>query len=1421
MANDRGDKNQEKLEDAFQQVLLDLATGFINVSLDSFDAAINEMLSRVGHFTELDRAYLFQHDHRRRVTSNTHEWCAVGVNPEIDNLQDVPFDYFMDMLAIWERGQYVHIPKVSQMSEKDPMKNILAEQSIKSLVLIPLLYGNSNIGFVGFDAVKKARDFTEKEISLLKVLSEIISNSLARKQADLLLRDSEEKYRYLAENMSDIMWVTDLELNKTYVSPSVEATLGFTREEAEKQSLQETVTSGSYQYAMEVFAREFEPISTGIIENSFSVLLEMEFYHKNGSTLWMEVNCKPYLDEAGRLAGIYGVSRDISERKKAEAALKESEDKFRGFVENSHDIIYMLNDKGVFTYASPSWKELLGHDIEEVEGRSFTDFVYEEDLARCLEFQMKILQNEYQEESLAYRVKHKDGSLRWHDSNGSLLDRNGKYIYIGVARDVTEQKHIEMALRESEEKFRLLAENMSDIVWIMGTDLKRTYVSPSVETVLGFTPEESMQQSLEETILPDSIGYVADVFTRELEKTQISGFDPNHSAIIEAEYYHKHESPVWLESNCKPMFDEKGNLVGIYGVSRDITERKKTAQIINEEKAFQEVLLKLSTGFINVPLEKFDIAINKMLEEVGTFTSVDRVYLFQHDASQVSTSNTHEWCARGIKPSIDRLENIPLAKHKEMLSILQSGEIIHLPDIGQVSKDNSILPVIQEHDIKSLVFIPLLHKKENIGFVGFDAVKEKRTFSSREINLLIVLAEIISNALSRKHSEELLLVQQMQLASWNQELEQKILERTQAIKNLLDNAGQGFLTINQNFIVDNEYSLECESILGKNIAGRNILYLLFPWNKEDREIFEEIVLQVCVEIDPDKRRVYMSLLPAEVLIGERNIALSYKLIHNNLNDHKKAQIMLILTDITDKRELEAHLHEERKLFEMVVRVVSNHVDFNATLSEYKYYCYNCCSEIDDAIDPMQSFARVYRSIHTFKGEFHQFGMLNTVDCLHELENKLIQFQHQSPEQLTKEKLKKILAEEDMKNWINADLELLKKFLGNSLFLQDSTLLINAEKLQELEKRIVGTLSPPEMQLLLQEIKKISWKPFRDSLTAYPEYIKRLSNQMEKMVYPLRIEGGEMPVDPDRYRDFIKTLGHVFRNAVGHGIESPDIRIAAGKDERGSIKCRVHENNSQIIVEIEDDGCGLPLSNPGEDINRLIFEDQFTTKQNACNLSGRGMGLAAVKSEVDKLGGSIDVKSVSKKGTVFTFHLPLEVNVLTKAVLPFEAISIFLRTAKSYLNDEAGLAFYSTIKNNFAIAGSTQMLRFTSIINVRGLICGKILMTIDKRLCEHIIKNDNSHIVNQDKDVNKQVSKKVLKNIVEYFKQSLPGGDLLIVEKPEIIESENGFIESDIGDLLKYELEFREGCLAFAFIPGKDSGMMITPEQAQSFDIMGI
>jgi len=174
--------------------------------------------------------------------------------------------------------------------------------------------------------------------------------------------------------------------------------------------------------------------------------LVMDFNTPEGSNLtakmfanFIKVNDQDY---------ILTMFDDITEQKQMEDALRTSEEKFRSFVENANDIVYALSKNAIFTYVSPNWKDILGHDPTEVLGRRIDYFVHPDDRNRSAQFLEKFFETGEKQEGIEYRVRHKNNEWRWHMSNASTLkDEKGNVTgYIGIARDITDRKKVEEEL---------------------------------------------------------------------------------------------------------------------------------------------------------------------------------------------------------------------------------------------------------------------------------------------------------------------------------------------------------------------------------------------------------------------------------------------------------------------------------------------------------------------------------------------------------------------------------------------------------------------------------------------------------------------------------------------------------------------------------------------------------------------------------------------------------------------------------------------------------------------------------------------------------------------------------------------------------------------------------------------------------------
>ncbi|MDZ7620383.1 MAG: PAS domain S-box protein, partial [Patescibacteria group bacterium] len=175
---------------------------------------------------------------------------------------------------------------------------------------------------------------------------------------------------------------------------------------------------------------------------------------RDGTERQIADSCAPIHDDAGKVVGAVLVFRDVTKEYGQREALRTSEEKYRALVENANDIIYSLDQDGVFTYLSPNWTQLVGYGVNEGQGTSFRLYVHPEDVGKCSEFFQAVIETGEPHAGVEYRVRHKDGHWRWHRSNAAALrDAAGRVIeYIGIARDVTDQKEAEEAIRLAKEE---------------------------------------------------------------------------------------------------------------------------------------------------------------------------------------------------------------------------------------------------------------------------------------------------------------------------------------------------------------------------------------------------------------------------------------------------------------------------------------------------------------------------------------------------------------------------------------------------------------------------------------------------------------------------------------------------------------------------------------------------------------------------------------------------------------------------------------------------------------------------------------------------------------------------------------------------------------------------------------------------------
>jgi signal transduction histidine kinase len=174
------DTNQTDVQEvALHDIIIEILSSFIDLPSDRIDDEINASLARIGTFVGADRAYVFSLNFQRQTASNTHEWCAPGVQPEIEHLQETPWSMVTEWIETIMRGDPMHLPDVPAMPPSG-LRDVLYPQGIQSLLALPLINNQATIGFVGFDWVRGYHACTEAEFKILNVFAQMLSNITTR-----------------------------------------------------------------------------------------------------------------------------------------------------------------------------------------------------------------------------------------------------------------------------------------------------------------------------------------------------------------------------------------------------------------------------------------------------------------------------------------------------------------------------------------------------------------------------------------------------------------------------------------------------------------------------------------------------------------------------------------------------------------------------------------------------------------------------------------------------------------------------------------------------------------------------------------------------------------------------------------------------------------------------------------------------------------------------------------------------------------------------------------------------------------------------------------------------------------------------------------------------------------------------------------
>jgi len=383
----------------------------------------------------------------------------------------------------------------------------------------------------------------------------IVRDINERKKVQDALRKSESLYRTLAEASNDLIFVIDRNDRVEYVNSYAAAIMNKTVSEiigSPRHILFPPEVTKTQKKALEM-----------VFETGTSIRREGPLTFA-GQTLWFDHVLTPLREADNHIRSVLGISRDITERRRMEEALQESEEKYRSLVNRAKDVICIVQE-GIIKMCNPRLAEFWGGSVEEIIGRNFADFIHPEALPEIIDRYNRRMAGESPPSLYETVFKRKDGSKSYVEVNAGLINYEGKNADFVIVRDINERKNVTQALYESEEKYRSLVTTMGDIIWETDDQAHFVFVSPQVESIIGFKPDELIiGHTPFEFFKPDAIGPNQKMFRKAIENKE-------KSVIYISQWIHKNGHSVYLESHAVPVYRSDGSFSGFIGI-----DRKKT-----------------------------------------------------------------------------------------------------------------------------------------------------------------------------------------------------------------------------------------------------------------------------------------------------------------------------------------------------------------------------------------------------------------------------------------------------------------------------------------------------------------------------------------------------------------------------------------------------------------------------------------------------------------------------------------------------------------------------------------------------------------------------------------------------------------------------------------------------------------------------
>lgn len=543
------------------------------------------------------------------------------------------------------------------------------------------------------------------------------------------IRRAEQRFQSLIEHSSDIITLFDSAGTVLYVSPSVQRVLGHAPEALLGKAPFILVHPDDVSDARRVL--------TEALQNPDKTYhLEFRLRHADGRYVDVEAVGSSLSGDATAPSVVFS-ARDITERKRVERALAESEEKFRSISAAANDAILVIDNDGRLMYWNPAAERIFGYRAEEALGQDahqlFVPSRYHADFERGFAEFRKSGTGPVIGNSLELAALRKDGSEFPVELSISALRRNDRWHAVGIVRDITERKQTETVLRESKEKFQALVETTTDWVWQIDENNVYTYASPLVREILGYSPEEIIGKTPFDLMPPAEATQI-----RAAHQSMVATRKPFR--LLENVNLHKDGRLVVLETSGVPIFDAAGAYKGCRGIDRDITARKQAEDALRHANRALKALSACNSMLVHAVDEtRLFSDMCRILVETGGYSHA-WIGNVEHDAAKRIRPVARAGFASDFpqEPALTWADNeagqspVGIAVRKGMAMVVRDA--LHDPALAFWR------PTLAQLGVNAICVFPLIYGGETFGVLSVYS-SERDAFGQDELELLAELAD--------------------------------------------------------------------------------------------------------------------------------------------------------------------------------------------------------------------------------------------------------------------------------------------------------------------------------------------------------------------------------------------------------------------------------------------------------------------------------------------------------------------------------------------------------------------------------------------------------------------------------------------------------------------------------------------------------